>query len=170
MDRDGVNDAGFRPCIYINICEHDCTLWLLTVNIWKLYVHCSWRSDPRSYEHYWTNSWSKAWKIFQARSGFEPMTFAIPLQRSTNWANMPNGSWSMFWVQIKPSKWWLTTVDIWKSYLCTAVEETNIEAILTVMNTTELVVEDRFLIRFFNSFYKFICWLKLQPSVFHRHN
>ena len=109
MDRDGVNDAGFRPCIYINICEHDCTLWLLTVNIWKLYVHCSWRSDPRSYEHYWTNSWNKAWKIFQARSGFEPMTFAIPLQRSTNWANMPNGSWSMFWVQIKPSKWWLTT-------------------------------------------------------------
>ena len=100
MDRGGVNDAGFRPCIYINICEHDCTLWLLTVNIWKLYVHCSWRSDLRSYEHYWTNSWSKAWKIFQARSGFEPMTFAIPLQRSTNWANMPNGSWSMFWVQI----------------------------------------------------------------------
>ena len=44
-----------------------------------------------------------------------------------------------------------------KSYLCTAVEETNIDAILAVMNTTELVVEDRFLIRFFNSFYKFIC-------------
>ena len=35
------------------------------------------------------------------------------------------------------------TVDIWKSYMCTAGEEINIEAILTVMNTTELVVEIR---------------------------
>ena len=26
----------------------------------------------------------------------------------------------------KPSKWWITTVNIWKSYVCTAVEETNI--------------------------------------------
>ena len=35
------------------------------------------------------------------------------------------------------------TVDIWKSYMCTAGEEINIEVILTVMNTTELVVELR---------------------------
>ena len=32
-------------------------------------------------------------------------------------------------------------VNIWKSYMCTAVEETKIESILAVMNTTELVVE-----------------------------
>ena len=32
------------------------------------------------------------------------------------------------------------TVNIRKSYKSTAVEETNIEAILAVMNTTELVV------------------------------
>ena len=31
-------------------------------------------------------------------------------------------------------------VNIWKSYMCTAVKETNIELILAVMNT-ELVVE-----------------------------
>ena len=30
-------------------------------------------------------------------------------------------------------------VNIWKSYMCTAVEETNIEAILAAMNTTELL-------------------------------
>ena len=29
----------------------------------------------------------------QARAGFEPMTFAMPAQRSTNnWANRPTGS------------------------------------------------------------------------------
>ena len=34
-------------------------------------------------------------------------------------------------------------VNIWKSYICAAAEETNIEAILAAMNTTELVVETR---------------------------
>ena len=43
---------------------------------------------------------SRTWKKFQARTGFEPMTSAIPVQRSTNWANKPTGSWSMNWVQI----------------------------------------------------------------------
>ena len=31
-------------------------------------------------------------------------------------------------------------VNIWKLYICTAVEKKNIESILAVMNTTELVV------------------------------
>ena len=35
------------------------------------------------------------------------------------------------------------TINIWKPYMCTAVEETNIEAILAVINTTDLVVEIR---------------------------
>ena len=30
----------------------------------------------------------------QVRMGFEPMTFAVPVQRSTNWANKLTGSWS----------------------------------------------------------------------------
>ena len=51
-------------------------------------------NDPRSYEHYWTSSWNEAWKKIQARTGFEPMTSAIPVQRYTNWANKPTGSWS----------------------------------------------------------------------------
>ena len=45
------------------------------------------------------------------------------------------------WKHVKSS------VNIWKSYIyiymCTAVEEKNTEVILTVMNTTELVVEIR---------------------------
>ena len=36
---------------------------------------------------------NRTWKKF-------PMTSAIPVQRSTNWANKPTGSWSMNWVQI----------------------------------------------------------------------
>ena len=35
------------------------------------------------------------------------------------------------------------TVNIRKSFMCSAVEETNIETFLAVMNTTELLVEIR---------------------------
>ena len=35
-----------------------------------MYVHCEWRneyrSDPRSYEHYWTSSWNKPEKFGRA--------------------------------------------------------------------------------------------------------
>ena len=41
------------------------------------------RIDPRGYEHHWTSSWNKDWKKIQARTGFEPMTSAILVQRST---------------------------------------------------------------------------------------
>ena len=34
-------------------------------------------------------------------------------------------------------------VNIWKSYMCTAIVKTNIESIPAVMDTTELVVEIR---------------------------
>ena len=37
----------------------------------------------------------KAWKNIQAWMGFEPMTSAIPVQCSTNWANKQSGSWSL---------------------------------------------------------------------------
>ena len=43
---------------------------------------------------------NRTWKKIQARAGFELMTSAIPVQRSTNRANKPTGSWSMNWVQI----------------------------------------------------------------------
>ena len=42
----------------------------------------------------------------QARTGFEPMTSAIPVQRYTKRANKPTGSWSLRWIQPdEPSKW-----------------------------------------------------------------
>ena len=59
-----------KAVMNINACEY----------LKIIYVHCGWRNknriDPRSYEHYWTSSW------------FEPRTSAIPVQRSTNWANI----------------------------------------------------------------------------------
>ena len=40
----------------------------VTVNIWRSYLCTAVEetkiSDPRSYEHYWTISWNKAWKKF----------------------------------------------------------------------------------------------------------
>ena len=37
----------------------------------------------------------------------------------------------------------IVTVNIWKSCMCTVVEETNIEVVLAVVNTTELVAKIR---------------------------
>ena len=42
--------------------------------------HRSYRRNSRSYE-------KKAWKKIQACKGFEPLTSAITVHRSTNWAN-----------------------------------------------------------------------------------
>ena len=36
----------------------------------------------------------------QVRTGFELMTCAIPVKRSTNRADKPTGSWSLCWIQI----------------------------------------------------------------------
>ena len=42
------------------------TMGSVTVNIWRSYLCTAVEetkiSDPRSYEHYWTSSWNKAWK------------------------------------------------------------------------------------------------------------
>ena len=38
--------------------------------------------------------------------GFEPMTSAIPVQCSTNWAIKPTGSWSFSEFYIYPLRWW----------------------------------------------------------------
>ena len=53
-------------------------------------------SDLRSNKQYLSRSEKKAW------TGFEPMTSAIPVQCSINWANKPRGSWSLCWFQINP--------------------------------------------------------------------
>ena len=68
----------------------------LALNVWSMWLNTKdmYESDPRSDVHYLGSSENKAWKKFQACTGFEPMTSAIPVQRSTNWANKPTGSWS----------------------------------------------------------------------------
>ena len=38
----------------------------------------------------------------QACTGFEPLTSALPVQRSTNCANKPTGSRSLSWIVINP--------------------------------------------------------------------
>ena len=77
-------------------------------------------SDPRSDVHYLGSSENKAWKKFQACTGFEPMTSAIPVQRSTNWANKPTGSWSWWW-SVNPWSDEYTVKSIWKSYIFQAM-------------------------------------------------
>ena len=56
-----------------------------------IYLHCGYRNvfvhDPRSKEHYLSNSENQ----IQACTGFEPLTSAILVQRSTNWAKKPTG-------------------------------------------------------------------------------
>ena len=42
-------------------------------------------------------------------------------------------------VSNKPSMWWAMTVNLWQLYMCRTVGETNIETILAVINTTELL-------------------------------
>ena len=49
--------------------------------------------DRRSYTHNLSSCEIKAWKKIQAWTGFEPMTSAIPVQCSTDWAIKPSGSW-----------------------------------------------------------------------------
>ena len=70
-------------------------------NTWKSYIWTADKdvneSDPRSNVHYLGSSENKAWKKIQACTGFEPMSSAIPVQRSSNWANKPTGSWSWCW-------------------------------------------------------------------------
>ena len=82
-----------------NVCHQNYIMPnLLVKNIWKSYIWTADKdvneSDPRSDVHYLGSSENKAWK---ACTGFEPMTSAIPVQRSTNWANKPTGSWSWWW-------------------------------------------------------------------------
>ena len=53
-------------------------------------------SDLCSNEHYLSSNGIKSEirpENTQAWTGFEPMTSAIPVQCSTNWANKPTGSW-----------------------------------------------------------------------------
>ena len=83
---------------------HSNVLWTksaLQMNIWKIiYFNCGERYelmiDHQSYIHNLSSCEIKAWKENQAWLGFKPMTSAIPVQCSTNWAIKPSGSLPSF--------------------------------------------------------------------------
>ena len=79
-------------------------------------VSAEYESDLRSNEHYLNSSENKAWKKkIQACTGFEPMTFTIPVQRSTNWANKPTRNWLLCSVvPIKSMNWWINDCEYMK--------------------------------------------------------
>ena len=71
------------------------------MNIWKIiYLNCGEGYeliiDHRSCRHNLSSYEIKRLKNIQAWTGFEPMTSAIPVQCSTDWAIKPSGSWSLW--------------------------------------------------------------------------
>ena len=61
--------------------------------MWTAVKEKKFESDLRINELYLSSSENKARKKIQVCTGFEPMTFAISVQRSTKWANKPSESW-----------------------------------------------------------------------------
>ena len=84
-----------------------------------IYVNCGVKNymneDHRSWIRNFCSCEKKAWKKNQACTGFEPLTSAIPVQRSTNSANKPTGSRSLNWFLINPWKDDDEVMNIWKS-------------------------------------------------------
>ena len=81
-----------------------------------IFVHCGEEmryKRSHSYEHNWTISWKETWKKIQVRTGFEPITSAISVQRSTNWANKRAASWSLCWTYMKI----IYVAHTWLSYI-----------------------------------------------------
>ena len=80
-------------------------------------------------------------KKIQACTGFEPLTSAIPVQRSTNWANKPTVSRLLNWFVINPWKDDDEVMNTWKSYMRTVGWRIKWKMISTVINTTFAVAE-----------------------------
>ena len=65
------------------------------------YYQLIYRSDARSYEHYWTSRLNKAWKKFRPVRDLNPWPLRYRCYAQlTNWANKATGSWSLCWIQI----------------------------------------------------------------------
>ena len=74
------------------------------------------KSDHHSKFSNLSNWKEEAWKI-RASTGFEPMTSAIPVRCSTNWAMKPHiGSEVNFWVHIFPCSEVMWSCLNWKIY------------------------------------------------------
>ena len=60
------------------------------------------------------------------------MTSAIPVHRSTNWANKATWNWLLYCFQINPWSGEKTAVNVWKSYIWTADKDVNMKVIFAV--------------------------------------
>ena len=74
------------------------------------------KEDHRSYRRNFCSCEKKAWKKL-GLYGIRTLTSAIPVQRSTNWANKPAGCKSLNWFVINPWKDDDEVTNIWKSYM-----------------------------------------------------
>ena len=76
------------------------TMGSVTVNIWRSYLCTAVEetkiSDPRSYEHYWTSSWNKAWKKFSDPYGI----WTHDLCDTGAALYKPTGSRLLCWIEI----------------------------------------------------------------------
>ena len=98
---------------------------------WVVFAHVFLNVKFWIYENQWRIKWRmiiaviyatfrESLKKIQACTGFEPLTSAIPVQRSTNEANLPTRSRSLNWFVINPWKDDDEVLNIWKSYMWTA--------------------------------------------------
>ena len=76
----------------------------MTVIIWKSYVYAAVEETNIGAILAVMNTTELIVKMrpekIQARTGFKPITSAIPVQRSTNWINKLTRSWLLCWLQI----------------------------------------------------------------------
>ena len=115
-------------------------------NIWKSYMRTAgwriiiWKEIIAVLDTTFAVVERKPEKI-QACTGFEPLTSAIPVQRSTNWANKPTGSRSLNWFVINPWKDDDEVMNIWKSYMRTVGWRIIWKKISTVIDATFAVAK-----------------------------
>ena len=63
------------------------------------YYQLIYRSDARSYEHYWTSRLNKVWKKFRPVRDLNPWPLRYRCYAQlTNWANKATGSWPLCWI------------------------------------------------------------------------
>ena len=71
------------------------------------------------------------------------MTSAIPVQRSTNWAIKPTGSWSICWVQMNhPSgEKWAARISYIRFFTAVQIYEFHIPKIVNIISIIILIIE-----------------------------
>ena len=88
----------FLPKITTNLTTQVDHRFCLQLSHWT-YYQLIYRSDARSYEHYWTSRLNKAGKKFRPVRDLNPWPLRYRCYAQlTNWANKATGSWSLCWI------------------------------------------------------------------------